>query len=84
MILQINRDDHGVPLPLPQQPIDKIHIDGLIPVIINITPVQNLPILLGLVDSKKDWGLGYGQSWDTIGYQEKSKAREPEEFNRLN
>jgi hypothetical protein len=48
--LQIKRDGNGVPLPLPQQPIGEMHIEGFIPVIINITPVTNLPMLLGIVD----------------------------------
>ncbi len=46
--LQIKRDGNGVPLPLPQQPIETMHIDGFLPVIINITPISNLPLVLGL------------------------------------
>ena len=46
--LQIKRDGNGVPLPLPMQPIESMHIEGFIPVIINITPVTNLLMLLGL------------------------------------
>ncbi len=47
--LQIKRDGKGVPLPLPEQNIENINIDGLYPVIINIQPVnaQTLPLLLG-------------------------------------
>jgi hypothetical protein len=39
----------GVPLPLPQQNLEQINIQGLFPVIINIIPVnaQTLPIFLG-------------------------------------
>jgi hypothetical protein len=46
--LRIERDDRGVPLPMPQQPSDvqNIKIDGLFPVIINIMPVQSLPGVL--------------------------------------
>ncbi len=49
MNLQIKRDGKGVPLPLPQQNLDQINIEGLFPVIINIVPVnaQTLPIFLG-------------------------------------
>ncbi len=45
--LQIKRDGHGVPLPLLQQDLKNINIEGLFPVIINIMPVnaQTLPIL---------------------------------------
>ena len=54
MNLQIKRDENGVPLPLNMQPIENINIEGLQPVIINITPVTNLPMLLGLTREKLD------------------------------
>lgn len=47
MDLQIVRDGRGVPLPLNQQPISTMEIRGLVPVIINIVPV-NIPMILGL------------------------------------
>ncbi len=49
MNLQIKRDGKGVPLPLPQQNLEQINIQGLFPVIINITPInaETLPIFLG-------------------------------------
>ncbi len=45
--LQIKRDVEGVPLPVPQQNLENISIEGLYPVIINIMPIniQSLPIL---------------------------------------
>lgn len=51
MNLQIKRNGKGVPLPLPQQNLQQINIEGLFPVIINIVPVnaQTLPIFLGAV-----------------------------------
>ena len=51
MDLQIRRDAHGVPLPLPMQDLEQIHINGLYPVILNIAPanLQGLPFLLGLL-----------------------------------
>ena len=36
--LQIERDQNGNPLPIPQQPMQTMHIDGFVPVIINIMP----------------------------------------------
>ncbi len=47
--LQIKRNGRGVPLPLPMQDIDKINIEGLYPVILNISParIENLPFLMG-------------------------------------
>ena len=45
--LQIKRDGNGIPLPLNLQPAEVMDIEGILPVIINITPVTNLPMLLG-------------------------------------
>ena len=45
--LQIKRDDKGIPLPLPLQPITQMRIDGFLPVIINVAPVKNMSVLLG-------------------------------------
>jgi len=42
--LQIKRDGRGVPLPISQQDLAHIHIDGLIPLIINIKPASSLSI----------------------------------------
>ena len=46
--LQIKRDGKGIPLPVFDQSIENINIKGFIPVIINIQPVINLPLLLGV------------------------------------
>ncbi len=56
--LQIKRDGRGVPLPLPQQNLENININGLYPVIINIMPIntQTLPIL-SQVNVKPDVAL---------------------------
>ncbi len=51
--VKIKRDVQGVPLPVDKQPIVDINIDGLIPVIINVTPVTNLPMLMGFADQKE-------------------------------
>ena len=47
--LQVIRDKKGVALPVAEQPLQTINIDGFIPVIINIVPA-NMPMLLGLQD----------------------------------
>jgi hypothetical protein len=52
--LQIKRDGAGKPLPLPQQPIQDMKIDGFMPVIINVTPINNLPLLLGMDEDEQD------------------------------
>jgi len=46
--LNIKMDQSGSPLPVEFQDIDQIHIRGLIPVIINVVPVQNVSTLLGI------------------------------------
>lgn len=61
--LQIKRDGNGVPLPMNLQPIETMHIEGFIPIIINVTPVD-IPLLLGEVepeagDSADPLDLGY-------------------------
>jgi len=43
--LQIKRDGNGVPLPVSQQDLENIHIDGLVPVILEIRPAAASPIL---------------------------------------
>ncbi len=44
--LQIKRDDSGVPLPISQQPLNRLNIQGFIPVITNIVPMQGLMVTL--------------------------------------
>ena len=51
--LQIKRDGNGVPLPINLQPIHQMKIDGFVPIIINVTPVVNLPFLMGFSDAEK-------------------------------
>ena len=54
--LQIKRDGHGVPLPINQQDLEHINIDGLVPIIINIRPATSLTdfkILLTLLIHKR-------------------------------
>jgi hypothetical protein len=38
--MQIKRDGAGVPLPISQQNLDNIRIDGLVPVILGIRPAS--------------------------------------------
>jgi hypothetical protein len=47
--LKIKRNERGVPLPVPMQDIRHIRIDGLYPVIINVSPatLQSFPLLMG-------------------------------------
>ena len=51
MDLQIKRDANWVPLPVDQQPLLELNIEGFIPVIINITPIQSIPMFLGWAET---------------------------------
>jgi hypothetical protein len=42
--MQIKRDGAGVPLPVSQQDLENIRIDGLVPVILDIKPAANVPL----------------------------------------
>jgi hypothetical protein len=44
--MQIKRDGAGVPLPVSQQNLDNIRINGLIPVILDIRPASSVPALM--------------------------------------
>ncbi len=70
--LQIKRDGNGVPLPVWDQPIDQMHIEGFVPVIIHIEmiPFSQMPMLLGLsgseevpVNSANDAGKKFFEAW---------------------
>ncbi|MBF0385154.1 MAG: hypothetical protein HQL27_04715, partial [Candidatus Omnitrophica bacterium] len=51
----IKRDGNGVPLPLTPVEIQNLSVDGFLPVIISVTPITDLPLLLGVTeDDGKD------------------------------
>lgn len=53
--LNIKRDGRGLPLPVSQQPIEMFeNLDGFTPIIINIAPIQNLPLILGLKEEDQE------------------------------
>ena len=56
--LQIKRDGNGVPLPVNQQPIYNININGFVPIIINVVPVTNMNLLLGFTDTEDEGTSG--------------------------
>jgi len=67
--LQIKRDGNGIPLPLNLQPIESMNIEGFLPVIINVTPVINLPLFLGLDTTPKgDPVKSAGKDTDTVPF----------------
>jgi len=75
--LQIKRDGNGVPLPISQQPLEQMQIDGFLPVIINIAPVLDLPLLLGIAQQeeeekrvKKDLDPADEPDWEATALEE--------------
>lgn len=50
--LQIKRDGEGVPLPVNLQDFESMNIQGFMPIIINVTPIPNLPMILGFFEEE--------------------------------
>ena len=46
--LQIKRDGNGMPLPINEQNLENIHIDGLVPLILDIKPANTTPLFAQL------------------------------------
>ena len=55
---QIKRDENGVPLPLPLQNIQNIHLDGLKFIILNTAPASfnDFPFLISLKEKEPSLG----------------------------
>jgi len=84
--LQIKRDGNGVPLPLIQQPIENLRINGFLPVIINVSPVS-IPFLLGEADSKEHEetnDISYDPIPNHPRFKNRLATREPENLSYLN
>ena len=54
MNIEIERDHEGMPLPFTPQQLEQMNIPGLVPVIMNIQPVHNLPLFLGQGDEEEN------------------------------
>jgi hypothetical protein len=52
--IEIRGENNGVPIQITPQQLEGINIEGLYPVIINITPVSNVPLLLGIADRQEE------------------------------
>ncbi len=64
--LQIKRDGKGVPLPVLQQPIQNMQIEGFLPIIINVTPIPSLPMLLGMGDEEAPEELSFNKGMEPV------------------
>ncbi|MCK5605037.1 hypothetical protein KAR91_24315 [Candidatus Pacearchaeota archaeon] len=82
--LQIKRDGNGIPLPMNLQPIHQMRIDGFVPVIINVTPVVNLPLLLGMVDNEAPFDSANTDSQEApfnLSFTEKYRNKYANEYD---
>ena len=87
--LQIKRDGNGIALPMNQQIITDIHIEGILPVIINVTPITpaSIPLLSKILDRDSDTNtndFSYSPDLDSIESKDKIRLREPEQVSMLN
>ncbi len=85
MDLETNYGADRIRLPMPTIPLENIKIDGLVPVIIHIAPVTNLPLLLGLADEgNADEAAGFQvQPPSPADTPRRPKTREVEEVGLL-
>ncbi|MBP9853540.1 MAG: zinc-binding dehydrogenase [Candidatus Omnitrophica bacterium] len=82
--LQIKRDGRGIPLPVNQQPLMNIHINGFYPVLIETMPI-NLPLILGLETEEEDSNSRTQQSsLDPLHKQEDIRIEDLETASILN
>ena len=79
MNLQIKRDGQGRPLPVDQQPIMNMKIEGFIPIIINIVPVTLPPIHVGMKDKGQEPAKVSYKKADPMERREQLVAKEIEE-----
>lgn len=85
MDLQSNYGGERIQLPMPNIPLESIKIDGLVPIIIHVAPVVNLPFLLGLSDVPvTDDAAEFQPQQSPIDAPRRFKAREAEEIGLLN
>jgi len=67
------------------QNIQPESINGILPVIINIIPVTNFPLLLGLVDQEEDQkDISFDSTLDPMDTKERFKMEEHEQVSLLN
>ena len=78
--LQIKRDNNGIPLPLPQQPVGDMNIEGFLPIIINITPIPSLPMLLGMAAGEEP-ARGVNRIQGEAQREEQQAPSQPAETN---
>ena len=77
-----------IQLPMPNIPLENIKIDGLVPIIIHVAPMTNLPFLLGLTTDDQeqggDKGAGIQAVQQPVDAPKRFKAKDVEEIGLLN
>ena len=85
MDLRTNYGGERIRLPMPDIPLENIKIDGLVPFIIHVAPITNLPLLLGLAhEAEADDAAGFQPQHSPADAPRRFKAREAEEIGLLN
>lgn len=85
MDLQTNYGGERIQLPMPNIPLENIKIDGLVPIIIHVAPVVNLPLLLGLSrETETDDTAVSRPQHSPVDAPRRFKAREVKEVGLLN
>lgn len=75
--LEIHRDLDGLPIPLTDHQIQNIQINGLVPVILRIQPVTQLPFLFGAAKTPP----GENSPKETsLNFRDEAVSKEPEFF----
>lgn len=81
-----DREGNRIQLPMPKIPLESIKIDGLVPIIIHVAPVTNLPLLLGISSQTEsnDTTLQYQPQPSPIDTPRRFRAEQVEEIGLLN
>jgi len=83
--LRIKRDEKGIPVPIHQQPIEIMNIQGFVPVIINFTIVPNASFLLGASKEQGDWdNVSYDRLLEGIKPHQRSEIDRYDKISNLN
>jgi len=83
--LKVGGNTQGIQFSLPQQPIQNMNINGFAPVIINITPVSNFSLLLGMADQNEGTDSeDYDSTLDPFYSKDRLKTKSSDQVSLLN
>jgi len=85
--IEMDKRGVGVNFQLPafdQEQFQNMNIEGFLPIIINISPITNIPLLLGLTDTEEiPTDLGF-ESLDPLEKRDRFKFDKPKQLSFLN